>query len=270
MQAEFTQISPIEAYERYIVRNLFLPWTQDLIARAQPLTGTRVLDLACGTGIVSRTLAVQEQREMNLVGLDISPSMLAKAEALADEMDIRVQWHEACATCMPFPDGFFDAVLCQQGLQFFPNPCTALREVRRILKPGGLAVFSVWGPLADNPFYGTIDALVSRHLAAGALALPFSLSDLDVLRQLAVSAGLRLVTADQPHLRIHATDPEVFAAMCIRGATAVLPEFAALTRASQHDVLDRMHADLDASVHPFRQEDKMVFDTSANVLAVAH
>lgn len=269
MQAELTQISPIEAYERYIVRNLFLPWTQDLISRAQPLTATRVLDLACGTGIVCRTLAAQAKREMHLVGLDISPSMLAKAEALADEMDIPVQWHEACATCMPFPDGFFDLVLCQQGLQFFPSPHTALREVRRILKPGGLAVFSVWGPLAENPFYGTIDALVSRHLSEGALALPFSLSDLDGLRQLAVAADLRVIAADQPRLRIHATDPEVFAAMCIRGATAVLPEFAALTQASQYDVLERMHADLDAAVHPFRQSGAMVFDTMANVLAVA-
>lgn len=270
MTVALPPISAIEAYERYIVRNLFRPWTEDLVSRAGQISATRILDLACGTGIVIRTLAPRVSAAATFTGFDISPGMLAKAEALTDELEVPLEWQEGCATCMPFPDGAFELILCQQGLQFFPDHYTSLKELRRVLVPRGRAVVSVWGPLEQNPFYGVIDELVSSHLAEGALAAPFSLSDSGELHDLATSAGLEVVALERVNLEIHATEPRVFAAMCLRGATAVLREFAALTQAARTEVLERMHAAMDKALRHFQRKNELVFQTTANVLTVTH
>nr|WP_296751269.1 methyltransferase domain-containing protein [Thioalkalivibrio sp.] len=263
------QISPIEAYERYIVRSLLGPWSRDLVARAVAIQGGRYLDLACGTGIVGRSLSEQVPEPGWLYGLDVSPGMLAKAESLSEGLEERgwvLEWHEGCACSLPFVDQAFDQVLCQQGLQFFPDPSTALREVQRVLRPGGLLVASVWGALEGNPFYTVIDELVSRHLAKGALARPFALSDTEKLRSLAQGAGLQDVAVWAVPLTVHAEEPERFAAMCLRGATAVLPEFAALSGLLREEVMERMNGDLEELVRPFRRGKGLEFGTMANVL----
>ena len=263
------QISPIEAYERYIVRSLLGPWSRDLVARALLIEGGRYLDLACGTGIVGRTLGEEVLGPGWLCGLDVSPGMLAKAESLSDGLEDRgwaLEWHEGCACSLPFADQAFDQVLCQQGLQFFPDPSKALREVQRVLRPGGRLVASVWGALQGNPFYTVIDHLVSRHLAKGALARPFALSDTEKLRGLAQGAGLQDVGVWAVPLTVSADEPERFAAMCLRGATAVLPEFAALSEILRQDVMERMNGDLEELVRPFRKGNALEFGTLANVL----
>lgn len=269
IMSEPTQISPIEAYERYIVGSLLGPWSRDLVARADLIEGGYYLDLACGTGIVSRTLGSEIPGVAWLCGLDISPGMLAKAESLSDGLEERgwvLEWHEGCACALPFPDQAFDQVLCQQGLQFFPDPLLALREIKRVLRPGGRLVASVWGALEGNPFYTVIDGLVSRHLAKGALARPFALSDRDKLYRLAKSVGLRGVSVEPVPLAVRAEEPEKFAAMCLRGATAVLPEFAALSEMLRQDVMERMNGDLEELVRPFRRGEFLEFGTLANVL----
>jgi SAM-dependent methyltransferase len=144
-------ISAIEAYERYIVHSLLGPWALDLVSRANSLRSGHYLDLACGTGIVCRTLAAACTLSGKVDGLDISPGMLAKADALTEELPEQgwiLEWHEGCACAMPFRDEAFDQVLCQQGLQFFPDPLLALREIHRVLVPGGLLYVSepvYWG-----------------------------------------------------------------------------------------------------------------------------
>ena len=270
MPVELPPISAIEAYERYIVRSLFRPWTEDLIARIDRIAATRILDLACGTGIVTRMLAPRAPGNAAFTGLDISPGMLAKAEALTDDLEVPIEWQEGCATCMPFPDEAFELILCQQGLQFFPDHYAGLKEIQRVLVPGGRAVISVWGPLEHNPFYGVIDELVSAHLAEGALAAPFSLSDSDQLRDLTTSAGLKVASLESVGLEIHAAEPHYFAAMCLRGATAVLREFAALTQAARKEVLEQMHTAMEKALRRFQKNDELVFRTTANVLTVTH
>jgi len=262
-------ISAIEAYERYIVHSLLGPWARDLVSRANSLRSGHYLDLACGTGIVCRTLAAACTLSGKVDGLDISPGMLAKADVLTEELPEQgwiLEWHEGCACAMPFRDEAFDQVLCQQGLQFFPDPLLALREIHRVLRPAGQVVLSVWGELAGNPFYQVIDRLVSAHLAPGALHRPFALSDVDELRQLAETAGLRDIEVHAVPLPIRAEQPEEFALMCLRGATAVLPEFSDLSEILRGEVLERMREDLDALVRPFRRGSALEFGTLANVL----
>ncbi len=135
--------NPAEAYERFIAQNIFVPWTADLLTRAAVENGSRVLDLACGTGIAARQIAPLLGSQGKLTGLDISPAMLAIARSLMPADGPNVEWHEGSGTEMPFPDASFDLVVCQQGLQFFPDRQLGMNEIYRVLAPGGRAVVSV-------------------------------------------------------------------------------------------------------------------------------
>lgn len=128
--------NPAEAYERYLVPAIFLPSGEDLIRRAAPVGEERVL-VACGTGAVARQVAPLVGTGGMVVGLDLSPAMLAVARGLPVPGGAAIEWREGSAGALPFPEGSFDLVLCQQGLQFFPDRAAALRDMRRVLRPGG-------------------------------------------------------------------------------------------------------------------------------------
>ena len=258
--------NPAEAYERFIAQNIFVPWTADLISRARPKRGDRVLDLACGTGIVARRVAPLVGPQGKVVGLDISPAMLAVARSLAPPDGAGVEWHEGSGTEMPFQDASFDLVLCQQGLQFFPDHQAGLNEIRRVLAPGGQAVVSVWRDLEGQPFMKAIDTVVATHLAPGGLALPFSLSDATLLEQLAGVAGLEEVDVQEVRLSLRVREPDSFAPMMLQGAAAVLPQFAAIPAEERQATIERMKADLAQAVQPFVQGEELVLDMAANVL----
>ena len=137
-----------ELYERILVGPLFRPWVDDLLQRADLRTGARVLDLACGTGIVAR-LAKARAGVGRVAGLDVAAGMLEVARGLAPG----VEWHEGNASALPFGAGEFDAVVCQQGFQFFADKPAAAREIRRVLSPGGRAVVATWRPLEESPCF---------------------------------------------------------------------------------------------------------------------
>jgi ubiquinone/menaquinone biosynthesis C-methylase UbiE len=118
--------SPADIYEQHMVPAIFARWAPDLVQAAGVRTGERVLDVACGTGAVTRVLAEQVGPAGKVTGLDITPGMLAAARLAAPSQ--RIEWLEGSAVKMPLPDGTFDAVVCQQGLQFFPDKPVALSE----------------------------------------------------------------------------------------------------------------------------------------------
>ncbi len=113
--------NPAQAYESYFVPALFVPWTAVLLEHAAPRPGERVLDVACGTGVVARNAAPLVGSEGKVAALDISPAMLDVARSLPAPAGARIDWHEGSALALPFPSEAFDLVLCQQGLQFFPD-----------------------------------------------------------------------------------------------------------------------------------------------------
>ena len=125
-----------ELYERYLVPSITSLWANDLVSRANPRTGERVLDVACGTGIVARTVS-ERMSAGRVVGLDINGGMLAVARSTSTQSPVSVEWMEASALKLPFPAHAFDLVLCQLGLQFFPDPSVALKEMLRVLAPDG-------------------------------------------------------------------------------------------------------------------------------------
>jgi ubiquinone/menaquinone biosynthesis C-methylase UbiE len=140
-----------ENYDRYLGPMFFEPYAADIASRLEVRSGIRVLEIACGTGIVTRRLRERIPADGRLVATDLSPGMLARARAnLA--ANAAIEWKEADAMALPFADASFDAVVCQFGLMFVPDKLGALREARRVLAPGGHLLCNVWDSLAENEY----------------------------------------------------------------------------------------------------------------------
>jgi ubiquinone/menaquinone biosynthesis C-methylase UbiE len=121
--------------------HILRPWAQLLVDAAAVAKGERVLDLACGTGLVARVAAQRVGPKGHVIGIDLNPAMIGVAQSLppAD-----IEWREGSALAIPLPDESVVVVLCQQGLQFFPDKALALREMQRVLVRGGRVALSVW------------------------------------------------------------------------------------------------------------------------------
>ena len=141
------QGSAAELYERYLVTAITTKWAEDLVDRARPRPEEAVLDIACGTGMVAQLVA---KTHAKVIGLDLNAGMLAVARGVPSD-GAPVEWVEGSALDLPFPAGSFDVVLCQLGLQFFPDQGRALREMLRVLGPAGRAALSVYSPIERTP-----------------------------------------------------------------------------------------------------------------------
>ena len=182
-----------ENYERYFVPSIGVPFAEDLIKRAALRPGERVLDVACGTGVVTR-LAAQRVGETGAVaGLDVNAGMLAVARS-ATPAKLGIDWYEAGADAIPLPDGAYDVVLCQMGLQFIANKLGALREMRRVLAPGGRLLLNVPGP--TPPMFAAMADALGKHIGPQATVfvhIVFSLHNEQELRELMDGAGFHEV-----------------------------------------------------------------------------
>jgi ubiquinone/menaquinone biosynthesis C-methylase UbiE len=202
--------SPPENYERYFVPAIGAPLADDLVDIAALRPGERVLDVACGTGVVARLASQQVGAAGTVAGLDVNPGMLAVGRSTTPP-GTAIEWYEASAEAMPLPDASFDAVLCQMGLQFVPDKQAALSEMRRVLAPGGRLILNVPGPTPQR--FVVMGEALARHIgaeAAGFVHHVFSLHDTTQLQNLISGAGFRNVSvrADTKSLCLPA--PEEF------------------------------------------------------------
>jgi ubiquinone/menaquinone biosynthesis C-methylase UbiE len=192
-QQERWQISgnAAELYERYMVASMFEQLARQLLAHAPLAAGSRVLDVACGTGIVARLAAPRVAPGGTVTGVDLNAGMLAYARSAAQAAGLSIEWRQGDANDLRLPGSAFDLVFCQQGLQFFPDKAGALREMRRVLAPGGTIAIAVLG--GPGPFIPLVAAGFERcgdaQLAKQCLA-PYALADAQSLRALANEAGL--------------------------------------------------------------------------------
>ena len=137
-------------YDQLLVPLIFAPYASDLSARLRGRYLRRVLELAAGTGVVTRALAGTLDTAAAIVATDLNPAMLDHAAAIGTARP--VEWRQADALSLPFGDGEFDAVVCQFGAMFFPDKARAYAEARRVLRRDGLFVFSVWDRIEENEF----------------------------------------------------------------------------------------------------------------------
>jgi ubiquinone/menaquinone biosynthesis C-methylase UbiE len=139
-----------ELYDRFLVPLIFEPYAADLAARVAKADPKRVLEIAAGTGVVTRALAARLPASARLVVTDLNQPMLDRAKSR--QADSRIEWKQADALALPFTDESFDMVVCQFGVMFFPDKVQGYREARRVLKPGGRYLFNVWDQISDNEF----------------------------------------------------------------------------------------------------------------------
>jgi ubiquinone/menaquinone biosynthesis C-methylase UbiE len=187
-----------ELYERCLVPTITSLWATDLVDRAAPQPGERVLDLACGTGIVAR-LAAAHMGAGRIVGVDINSGMLAVARSLSADAARLIEWQEGSALALPFPDDAFDLIFCQLGLQFFPDKPGALGEMRRVLAPAGRVALSVFTAIEHTPATNALADALDHHIGAGASHTKRSehvLSDEQELREMVTTAGFRNVAIE--------------------------------------------------------------------------
>lgn len=196
-------------YESFFVPNIGTPVMQTLLEHAPPAAGERVLDAACGTGVVARAAAGRVGDAGRVAGLDITGGMLAVASEQPGARGI--EWHEASAESMPFDDASFDLVLSQMGLQFVTNKLAALREMRRVLAPGGRFALNVPGPTPE--LFARLAPLLGEYVgpeAAGFCHIVFSLHDPDELRELAAGAGFEEIEVRRQTLALDVPDAASF------------------------------------------------------------
>jgi ubiquinone/menaquinone biosynthesis C-methylase UbiE len=235
--------SPAEVYEDFLVRWQFRPWTAVLLAEAAIRPGERILDLATGTGIVAREAAPFAGERGRIVALDINPAMLAVGKSLPEPAGASIEWLEGDAAALPLPEAEFDAVLCQQGLQYFADRPAAVAEVRRVLASGGRTLLVVWRSLAHNPVQDALNAAGQRRVGVAPLATAFGLGDACEIGRLFESAGLANVTVTARELMVVFPSRAEFACRLVEGVAHVVPELAGLDALQRAELARAIDAD---------------------------
>lgn len=252
---------PARAYEGYMVPALFAPWAVRLVETAQPENGETVLDLACGTGIVARTLAGRAAAEIS--ALDLSPAMLSVASETARDEGFEIEWHEGQAENLPFPDGKFDLVLCQFGLMFFADAEKALSECFRVLKNGGRFCLSVWQKIDEHPFYKKLDAVIRERLGMSDLQNIFALGDAFRLEKMLTGAGFHRVSVEPVSMISRFPDPESFLAGEIAVDTAAIPSMQSLDEQARADIINAISEEMRAPLDEVTRNDHVELEFHA-------
>lgn len=203
--AQFKGTIP-DAYDRCLGPFLFEPYAEDLVRRLPAPPGAHVLEIACGTGILTRRLRAALPKETELVATDLNPAMLDRARATLAGADIH--WRTADAAALPFKDATFDVVACQFGYMFVPDRATAFAEARRVLRAGGTLLASAWGTLDENPAAGIVHATAARMFEGNPprfLLVPYGSLPAGTMRSLALAAGFANVAVSR--VAIEGTSP---------------------------------------------------------------
>ena len=206
-----------EVYEQCFVPAIFGQWAPRMVDVARVAPGDRVLDVGCGTGVLARAAAGQVAAESQVTGLDRNAGMLAVARRLRPQ----IEWREGDATALPFADASFDVVMSQFSLMYFPDRTAALKEMMRVLRPGGRLAVAVWGPYERAAGYVILTEIAHRRCgqaAADVLTAPFALGDKDTLIDLCKAGGINDAAATLRDGTITYPTIEVFVETEVKGS----------------------------------------------------
>lgn len=255
-------------YERYIVPTLSAASAYELVTLAAVTSGERLLDVACGTGVVTRQAAQAVGPTGAVTGLDINEGMLRLARMIAPSEGVAISYCAGTALALPFPDASFDVVLCQYALEFFPNRLQGVQEMLRVLTPEGRVGLRSWGPLEHQAFHTAVLAVLDRYHWGGqpvpsrvGFAQPFSVGDVEELRGYVVEAGFRDIDIRVSTVPMRlASEP-----VALLGYLTALPvgsEMAAMENTHRSAILHEIMAALD----PFREAGTFVIPTRSHIV----
>jgi ubiquinone/menaquinone biosynthesis C-methylase UbiE len=223
-----------ETYEQYIVPTWMADWSFDLIEAGGVGPDTRVLDVACGTGIVARKAAGIIGPGGRIAAFDLNEGMLRVArECASREGATAIEWYHGDVSRMPFSAEEFDTVLCQQGLQFFPDKAAALREMKRVLAPGGMLALSVWGRPEKSPHVPVIIEVFSEYFgrdSATIFKVACSLASHELLQNLVQDAGFSNIHVRSEikiarHPSLAELLPAYFSVLPVAAQITAMPEY---------------------------------------------
>jgi len=254
-------------YEDQKVPNVFGPLALATVRRLPPQDGDRILDLACGTGILARMLREHSGANFIITGADWNSAMLTVAAQVTDDRHGSIEWHVADVMDLPFGDGVFSKVYCQQGFQFFPDEEVALREMRRVLEPNGQLIMTIWR--GDSVLFEAIAGVLAEHFdqaMADKAMLPFRYKGRDrLVNKLAVAGFGDIAREELPIDRVLENTPEAIEREISGGPIGA--DLAHVDCRRMQDIV----AQCLAALAPFRQEDKLILRQTTDVyLATAN
>jgi len=255
--------SAAEAYDSVLVPVVLEAWAELMVREADVHGGMRTLDIACGTGVVARCAARASGPSGYTSGIDIDPAMIEVAKASAHRLGLEIDYRCTSADQLPFEPGSFDAVFCQQGLQYFPDKARALAEVRRVMRPGARFVAVVWTDMetcAGN--WAMITALERRSIDAKDMRKPFSLADRAGMRALVESAGFEQVTACAKHQTVEFASVKAFVEGIAQGAPSSRLALMKVPPAQWPDFIGEVAGQLAPWIH----DGRLAFPMACNVL----
>jgi ubiquinone/menaquinone biosynthesis C-methylase UbiE len=260
--------SAAELYERYLVPAVTLPWARILVQRVGLAKGDRVLDVACGTGAVARVAADVVGDGGRVAGLDLNAGMLAVARSLERSPGAApVEWCEGSALSLPFAEEEFGVVLCQLGLQFFPDRPAAVGEMRRVLARGGRVGATVYTAIERNPATHALSEALDRQLGPGASAAKrneHSLADPEELSGLFNAAGFTDVRIEAATLTVRFASAAEYVHVQL-AATPLAVLVADLDRSERDRLLSLLSSDVGAALEPYIDDHGLAFPQEVHV-----
>ena len=248
-------------YEQWLVGPLFRPWAEVLLDRVRPAPGERVLDIACGTGIVARLAHERVGPAGATVGIDVSPGMLDVAKSVAPA----ITWLQGSALDLPLPvESRFDVVLCQQGLQFFPDRPLAAQQMRGVLAPGGRLGVATWRPSAEMPTFEALQAVAERRLGP-IVDQRHAFGDGAALRALLTGAGFADVAVDTVTRPLRFDDRAMFVRLNTMALVGMSAAAKAMTDETRAEVVAAIVADSAEVLATFSDGGAAVFAISSNI-----
>ncbi len=237
VEFSFGDDSIAKSYDKILVPSLFEPWAIHLIENNHPWVGNMVLDLACGTGVVTKELARNVGPNGRVIALDINGQMLDIAKSKCKKWENHIDFIEGSCESIAIAESSIDVVVCQQGFQFFPNKLSAALEIHRVLKPGGRVIVSTWCPVSECEIFGiiceTLETLNENEISQ-MMRVPFDFMTMGELQEPFNTAGFLNIEVSKQEMGMY-LDGEVDSALMVAYATPIAPKLKELSVEKQEE-----------------------------------
>ncbi len=228
-----------ETYERVLVGPLFRPFAEELIRAAALEPGDSVLDVGCGTGIVARVARERLGPGARIAGVDVAPAMLAVAKSV----DPTIDWRHGDAKALPVAAGEpFTVVTCHQGLQFMPDKAAAVREMRRVLAPGGRIALATWVSLGELPEMRQFNAVAERHVGP-IIDARHSFGEATAMEQLLNDAGFSNLSVQRHARGVEFADGALFARLNAMAVIGMSEQGKSMSESDRGQLAERVAAE---------------------------